>query len=290
MPPGGGIRAQRRSDFEIQRAGEFVLGARKILTAIETDAAIEVGFAAGQILRGGEGRPAGQIVIGERRFAPARRVPWRARAGRSAWALAASALIDASSVRMAAAESPASSCAPPRSASATGILGCGPSARSREGCRPDALPYLDGAARSCLPRPRMRPSRNCAVPCTHWSPAGIGGAPESSRAASSKLAVAQARSSPATSARSSPSARKNPPTSGWSCSRVVQWRQPVAGALRRIVFRLRLQACNRGHRAQSRSTGSGGAFLALLRSRCRPGSHGLIELGRRRQKLSELFR
>ena len=90
-------------------------------------------LAAGQILGGGEGRAAGQVVIGKRRFIlPGKFLGARPQEERAR--LMASALMAESRVRMEPAKSPASNWAPPRSVSATGTEGCGPSARSKVGC------------------------------------------------------------------------------------------------------------------------------------------------------------
>src|SRR5260370_40930109 len=67
MPPCASVGKQRVGHFEIQRAGEFLFRTREILASKEYDAAIEVGFAARQILRRGKRRATGHVVIGQRR-------------------------------------------------------------------------------------------------------------------------------------------------------------------------------------------------------------------------------
>src|ERR1019366_5113812 len=87
MPPCAGVGEQRARHLEIQRASEFLFGAREILAAIEDDAAIEVGLAARQIPGRGKRGAAGQIVIRQRRvlaggeFLGARPQKQRVRAG-----------------------------------------------------------------------------------------------------------------------------------------------------------------------------------------------------------------
>src|SRR5581483_3958730 len=71
VPPGDGVGTQNLGNIEIERAGEFVFGLCEFFAAIEKDAAIEVGFAGGEILRVGEGSAAGKAVIGHRRFGSA---------------------------------------------------------------------------------------------------------------------------------------------------------------------------------------------------------------------------
>src|ERR1017187_9783200 len=130
MTPCAGVWAQRARHLEIQRAGKFLFGTREILTAIEDDAAIEVGLAARQIPGRGKGGTAGQVGVRQRLLHPGRSflgasppsirpARYLARARRnSACGLAESAWREASSVRMAPGRSPASKRAPPQSASA----------------------------------------------------------------------------------------------------------------------------------------------------------------------------
>ena len=66
MAPCAGVGAQRIGHLEVQRAGEFVFRARVVLAAIQDDAAIKMGLAARQVLRGGECGAGGQLVVGQR--------------------------------------------------------------------------------------------------------------------------------------------------------------------------------------------------------------------------------
>src|SRR5579872_6908773 len=68
MPPGNGIGTQGLGDLEIECAGEFVFGVGEIFAEKEENAAIEVGFAGGQILRVGERGAGGEAVIGQGRI------------------------------------------------------------------------------------------------------------------------------------------------------------------------------------------------------------------------------
>jgi len=68
VAPCAGIGAKGVGHLETQRTGELLFSLGKILAAVEGDAPVKVGVAAGQVAGGGKCRTAGQTVVGQRRI------------------------------------------------------------------------------------------------------------------------------------------------------------------------------------------------------------------------------
>src|SRR5262249_49795181 len=67
MAPGYCISTEAAGNLEIQRTRKLIFRMSEFLPAIQHNAAVEMGFAGGQVLRAGECGAAGKVVVEQRR-------------------------------------------------------------------------------------------------------------------------------------------------------------------------------------------------------------------------------